>query len=163
LARRSRAGAPAAEGGNSFPVDTRVLTRRLVAHCRRKEHLNRRTESKRQGQLRRRESRALGFRCRNCSWWVSLDKAGSAHRNHCPRCLHSVHLDTKPGDRAASCDGLMEPVAVWIRGGGEWAVIHRCMTCGCLSSNRIAGDDNEALLLSVAARPIARPPFPLDR
>ncbi len=29
--------------------------------------------------------------------------------------------------------------------------------------NRIAGDDNEVLLLSLAVRPIALPAFPLER
>ena len=29
--------------------------------------------------------------------------------------------------------------------------------------NRIAGDDNEVLLVSMALRPLARPAFPLDR
>jgi hypothetical protein len=57
----------------------------------------------------------------------------------------------------------MEPIAVWARKGGEWALIHRCAACGALSSNRIAADDNEMLLLSIAARPLAHPAFPLDR
>jgi hypothetical protein len=65
----------------------------------------------------------------------------------------SVHLDDEPGDRAA----------YWVRKGGEWAIIHRCRQCGHLSSNRIAADDNEVLLLSLAVRPLSRPPFPLDR
>ena len=26
----------------------------------------------------------------------------------------------------------MEPIAVWVRRGGEWAVIHRCRRCGAL-------------------------------
>ena len=56
----------------------------------------------------------------------------------------------------------MEPVAVWVRKGGEWAIIHRCRICGTLHSNRIAADDNQALLLSLAVRPLAQPPFPLD-
>ena len=34
----------------------------------------------------------------------------------------------------------MEPVAVWVRKGGEWAIIHRCRLCGKLTSNRIAAD-----------------------
>jgi hypothetical protein len=89
--------------------------------------------------------------------------AGSEHRNHCPNCLHSVHLDMKPGDRSADCGGLMEPITVWVRKGGEWAIIHRCRICGALSSNRIAADDNDMLLLSLAMKPIASPPFPLDR
>jgi hypothetical protein len=94
---------------------------------------------------------------------VPLEVAGSEHRNHCPHCLHSVHLDEEPGDRAACCGAVMEPVTVWVRGRGEWALVHRCRACGRLSSNRIAGDDNEALLLSLAVRPLSAPPFPLDR
>ncbi len=89
--------------------------------------------------------------------------AGSEHRNHCPNCLHSMHLDNEPGDRKADCGGLMEPIAVWVRKGGEWAIVHRCRICGELSSNRIAADDNEMLLLSLAVRPLSSPPFPLDR
>jgi len=33
---------------------------------------------------------------------------------------------------------------------------------GALNANRIAGDDNELALLSLAVRPLAQPPFPLD-
>jgi ribosome biogenesis GTPase len=101
--------------------------------------------------------------CANCGRSISLEAAGGEHRNHCPHCLHSVHLDDVPGDRAACCGGVMEPVTVWVRGRGEWALVHRCRACGRLSSNRIAGDDNEALLLSLAVRPLSAPPFPLDR
>ncbi len=103
------------------------------------------------------------FACRACGVTVVCTGAGTEHRNHCPNCLHSVHLDVEPGDRAADCGGLMEPIAVWVRRGGEWAVIHRCRQCGALSSNRIAADDNDALLLSLAVRPLSQPPFPLDR
>jgi hypothetical protein len=74
-----------------------------------------------------------------------------------------VHLDIEPGDREADCGGVMEPISVWVRKGGEWAVIHRCRLCGTLSSNRIAADDNDMLLLSLAVRPLGNPPFPLDR
>ncbi len=37
----------------------------------------------------------------------------------------SLHVDEEPGDRASDCGGIMEPVAVWIRKGGEWAIIHQ--------------------------------------
>jgi len=57
----------------------------------------------------------------------------------------------------------MEPIAVWVRKGGEWAIIHRCRSCGSLSSNRIAADDNDLLLMSLAVKPLGNPPFPLDR
>ena len=64
--------------------------------------------------------------------------------------------------REAGCGGIMEPVAVWVRGKGEWAIIHRCRRCGKLSSNRIAADDNPVKLMSIAMRPIAEPPFPIE-
>lgn len=94
--------------------------------------------------------------------WIARAGGGTEHRNHCPNCLHSVHVDVEPGDRAADCGGLMEPITVWVRKGGEWAIIHRCRTCGALSSNRIAADDHEFLLLSIAVRPLGSPPFPLE-
>ena len=72
-------------------------------------------------------------------------------------------MDLRPGDRRSCCRGLMEPIAVWVRRNGEWAIIHRCQTCGAVRTNRIAGDDNELVLMSLALRPLAQPPFPLDR
>lgn len=93
------------------------------------------------------------FVCKVCGRTVVPGGAGSDHRNHCPNCLSSVHLDDSPGDRASSCRGIMDPVAVWVRNGGEWAVIHRCRICGKFSSNRIAADDNPMKLTAIALRP----------
>ena len=103
------------------------------------------------------------FICRKCGRLVVSAGAGSSHRNHCPNCLTSLHLDVEPGDRAADCGGLMEPVAVWVRKGGEWAMIHRCGRCGALHSNRVAADDNPMKLMSIAMKPLSLPPFPLER
>ncbi len=103
------------------------------------------------------------FKCQFCGRTVFPDGAGTRHRNHCPYCLCSKHLDDLPGDRSADCGGTMEPVAVWVRKGGEWAIIHRCRVCGALSSNRIAADDNQLKLISLALKPLAEPPFPLDK
>ncbi|MBS1723372.1 MAG: RNHCP domain-containing protein [Armatimonadetes bacterium] len=104
-----------------------------------------------------------GFDCRHCGIWVPAGGAGTEHRNHCPNCLHSQHLDNDPGDREAECGGTMEPVTVWVRRGGEWALIHRCRVCGAFSSNRIAADDNPIVLVSLATRPLAMPAFPLEQ
>ena len=101
------------------------------------------------------------FTCKVCGKLVTTDSAGTEHRNHCPHCLHSIHLDDIPGDRAAGCGGVMEPVGVWVRKGGEWALIHRCKRCGHLSSNRTAADDSPMLLMSLAAKPLTQTPFPL--
>jgi hypothetical protein len=56
----------------------------------------------------------------------------------------------------------MEPIAVWVRARGEWALVHRCQRCGTLKSNRVAGDDSALSLVSLAVRAIASPPFPLE-
>jgi hypothetical protein len=103
------------------------------------------------------------FNCCHCGQPITAEAHGTAHRNHCPQCLWSKHVDDEPGDRASDCGGGMEPIAVWSRPGGDWAVIHRCRSCGVLHSNRIAGDDNELLLVALATRAIALPPFPLSR
>ena len=103
------------------------------------------------------------FPCRVCGRLVVPEGAGSGHRNHCPNCLSSLHVDVEPGDRGADWGGIMEPVAVWVRKQGEWAVIHRCRRCGALSSNRVAADDNPMKLMSIAMRPLSLPPFPLER
>jgi transcription elongation factor Elf1 len=103
------------------------------------------------------------FTCKVCGRLVVPNGAGSDHRNHCPYCLTSMHLDIEPGDREADCGGAMEPVAVWVRKNGEWAIIHRCKICGALSSNRIAADDNPMKLMSIAMKPVSFPPFPLEK
>lgn len=103
-----------------------------------------------------------GFVCSYCGRPVTPNPAGTEHRNHCPWCLRSLHLDDFPGDRSSRCGGIMEPVAISVRREKEWVIIHRCNDCGILKENRIAGDDNEMALLSIAVRPVARPPFPLD-
>lgn len=103
------------------------------------------------------------FTCKVCGRLVVPNGAGSDHRNHCPYCLTSMHLDIEPGDREADCGGAMEPVAVWVRKNGEWAIIHRCKICGALSSNRIAADDNPMKLMSIAMKLVSSPPFPLEK
>jgi len=100
--------------------------------------------------------------CAHCGHVFSTEAEGTRQRNHCPRCLYSLHLDIKPGDRLSGCRGLMEPIAVWVREGREWALIHRCAACGILKSNRIAGDDNETALLALSARALSKLPFPLE-
>lgn len=55
----------------------------------------------------------------------------------------------------------MEPIAVSSRLKGEWSIVHRCRRCGSLDVNTVAGDDNELALMSLAVKPLARPPFPL--
>jgi hypothetical protein len=108
------------------------------------------------------ERSSQSFRCRNCGLDVSSDAPGTAHRNHCPNCLWSRHVDNTPGDRRADCGSSMEPIAVHVRSNGEWALVHRCAGCRTIHLNRIAGDDNPLPLLRLAVKPLAQPPFPLE-
>lgn len=101
------------------------------------------------------------LKCRHCGLEFSLAAPGTRHRNHCPHCLWSVHLDDTPGDRASLCRGGMEPIAVSVDSRGEWHVLHRCGTCHTIHLNRVAGDDDERALLALAVRPLTRVPFPL--
>jgi hypothetical protein len=111
---------------------------------------------------RTRRRRLGAFRCRNCGLDVSTVAPGTAHRNHCPSCLWSRHVDETPGDRAADCGSSMEPVAICVRSDGEWALIHRCTGCRTMHLNRVAGDDSPLMLMRLAVRPLAQPPFPLE-
>lgn len=106
-------------------------------------------------------TRANHLKCRHCRAEFSLVAPGTAHRNHCPWCLWSVHLDQTPGDRAADCGGSMEPIAVAARPDGEWLLVHQCRTCFAVHVNRIAGDDYERELLGLAVRPLRLAPFPI--
>ena len=47
------------------------------------------------------------FTCKNCGRLVVPEGAGSNHRNHCPNCLYSLHVDIEPGDRESDCGGHM--------------------------------------------------------
>ena len=100
------------------------------------------------------------FVCSICGTTVPPPEGGSEHRNHCPHCLWSLHVDMRPGDRRSGCRGAMEPIGVWIHRDGEWAVLHRCTKCGIIKPNRIAGDDDEITLFAIAARPLTKMPFP---
>lgn len=101
------------------------------------------------------------FTCIKCQSFVCADVAisGVHHRNHCPYCLTSRHLDLfQAGDRLSACKSAMLPVALsWKRSlkkytridDGELMLVHQCQDCGELSINRIAADDNQDLMLSL--------------
>jgi len=102
------------------------------------------------------------FICEKCGRSVVNAGSGTLNRNHCPECLWSRHMDLRTGDRMSVCRGMMEPIGIWVKGNGEWALIHRCEKCGFIRSNRIAGDDNHTGLMRLAAKPVSMFPFPYD-
>lgn len=104
----------------------------------------------------RRPDGSESFKCGHCRQFVGPTISGGRHRNHCPLCLSSRHVDRSfPGDRASDCRSLMEPVGVCARRNGEQLVVHRCRGCGTERQNRIAADDNAVALLRLP--PVAPP------
>ncbi len=102
------------------------------------------------------------FICEKCSRSVAAALSGTLNRNHCPECLWSRHVDLRTGDRMSVCKGAMEPIGIWVKDDGEWAIIHRCVKCGFIRSNRIAGDDNHTKLIQLATKPVKMFPFPYN-
>ena len=94
------------------------------------------------------------FKCGHCLQIVSSahTHSGVNHRNHCPYCLWSCHLDLfESGDRLSACKGQMKPIGLTMKksrnkyrlgSGGELMLIHLCKDCGSLSINRLASDDD---------------------
>ena len=89
-----------------------------------------------------------GFACARCGAQVA--PGGAVVRDHCPRCLWSCHLDEVPGDRAAGCGGLLQPVGAALNH-GRWTLSWRCARCGALRRNREHPDDDPAALARLCA------------
>jgi hypothetical protein len=90
------------------------------------------------------------FRCRHCRMLVGPARWGGRHRNHCPYCLYSRHVDDRtPGDRASTCGASMMPIGIYARLNGELAIVHRCLGCHVDRHNRIAADDDMDLALDL--------------
>ncbi|OLV20078.1 RNHCP domain-containing protein [Deinococcus marmoris] len=82
------------------------------------------------------------FTCQNCGAEV-LPLTNGSVRNHCPVCLHSLHVDVLPGDRASTCHGLLVPVGAEQSGKKGWIIVHQCAKCGFTGRNRAALDDTQ--------------------
>lgn len=90
------------------------------------------------------------FVCEKCGEEVD----GDGYTNHCPHCLCSKHVDNFPGDRAAFCGGLMEPVDTEEMG-GDWRVIQKCCKCGKIHKNKLSTNDNFDHLVSINKKKIS--------
>ena len=94
-----------------------------------------------------------GFQCRNCGFAVK--PLGVTSRDHCPKCLCSIHIDINPGDRANDCLGLLRPVQVLPDPKKGYIIVYRCEKCGEIRRNRAAlkGDnpDDGRLLIRLTA------------
>ncbi len=95
-----------------------------------------------------------GFICANCGFEVK--PLGYSSRNHCPKCLCSLHVDIMPGDRANSCGGIMDPIRAETNAKKGYIIIHKCRKCGEIKRNRSAHEakdqpDNLSKLIKLTA------------
>jgi ribosomal protein L37AE/L43A len=86
------------------------------------------------------------FVCEKCGFSV----VGNGYTNHCPQCLWSKHVDVFPGDRAETCEGLMEPIRVEKKG-KEYTIIHKCTKCGVEKPNKAVKEDDFQMLVQISA------------
>ena len=90
------------------------------------------------------------FICENCGTLVP--KLGYSCRNHCPKCLHSKHVDINPGDRSEDCKGLLVPVGMEPNSKKGYMIIFKCQKCGMIRKNKAAEDDDMDLLIKLSAK-----------
>lgn len=92
-----------------------------------------------------------GFTCVACG--MSVTPAPKTARNHCPRCLTSLHVDEHtPGDRMSACGGVMRAVDVRQKKRDEWSIVHECERCHKKLPNRTAPDDDFEAVLRLSVR-----------
>ncbi|MBF6215282.1 RNHCP domain-containing protein [Nocardia puris] len=106
--------------------------------------------------------RTATFECVRCGLLVSALTPGDDRRNHCPSCLHSRHTLDHVAGGASDCGARMAPLSIAVLRNGSWALVHRCTRCHELAMHPVSGDDNQLVLMRLAVRPLAEPPFPLE-
>ncbi|MBT3219448.1 MAG: RNHCP domain-containing protein [Proteobacteria bacterium] len=118
---------------NGAEADSDLPGKKLLRRARGREEESRR----RLNPIRRDEF----FECLQCGAPVSPH--GRTARDHCPFCLYSLHVDIVPGDRAADCGGLLEPVEVEFRG-SRAVICYQCLKCGERKVNQAILDGEPA-------------------
>ena len=85
------------------------------------------------------------FNCAHCGAVVR----GNGYTNHCTNCLWSKHVDNNPGDRAATCGGMMPPIAIE-PDGNRFIITHKCEKCGKIKRQRTADNDNMDAIIQLS-------------
>ena len=86
------------------------------------------------------------FECEVCGARIK----GDGYTDHCPVCLWGKHVDDKiPGDRAAECQGLLEPTSA-IYQKGRFKINYKCQKCRHEFAVREDKNDSRERLLELA-------------
>lgn len=87
------------------------------------------------------------FVCRVCGRNVPVLKYSS--RDHCTKCLCSIHIDINPGDRANTCLGTLVPFDIETNSKKGYVIKYKCQKCGQIHNNKTAEDDNFQTILKI--------------
>lgn len=90
-----------------------------------------------------------GFICNNCGYHVEPLKYSS--RDHCPKCLYSVHIDINPGDRSNPCLGSLVPIGIE-KFKDTYKIIYKCQKCMETHKNIMARDDNMNVVIELSSK-----------
>ena len=93
------------------------------------------------------EKNDSGFICRICG--KNVDNLKYTSRDHCNKCLCSIHIDINPGDRANTCLGTLIPIDIEMNSKKGYVINYRCEKCGQLHNNKSADDDSFKSILKV--------------
>lgn len=85
------------------------------------------------------------FNCEVCG----IPVKGNGYTNHCPHCLSSKHVDINPGDRVATCQGIMLADHLEFKNGDQY-IVHKCTKCTHIRKNKAAPEDNFRAILALS-------------
>ena len=92
------------------------------------------------------------FTCLVCGKKVT--KLGYTARDHCPYCLHSIHVDINPGDRLCDCHGILKPIGIEKGKKDTYKIVFECDKCKMIKKNITAVDDDFDKILEIMSNPI---------
>lgn len=87
------------------------------------------------------------FICNVCE--KEVNKLNYTARDHCPYCLHSIHVDNNPGDRMCTCHGDLVPIAIENFKKGKYKIVYKCAKCSMIKKNVMANDDNMDKIIEI--------------
>ena len=87
------------------------------------------------------------FVCEKCG----TKNIGNGFTNHCFKCLWSKHVDINPGDRAANCGGMMEPIKIDFEK-GKYLIDFKCTKCGLKKRKQVEKNDDFDAVINIVKK-----------
>ena len=92
------------------------------------------------------------FTCKVCG--SKVNPLGYTARDHCPKCLSSIHIDNYPGDRNCTCHGILKAIGVEKGKKDTYKIIYQCEKCAMIKRNKMAIDDDMDKIIEIMSHPL---------